>query len=140
MVIFVRVLITDMLKLPADVERPQTSNPPENACEIVLEAGIQTGDLLVTKRQWGAFYATELDQQLRRKGIKTIVLGGIATNFGVESTARAAFDQGYEIVFVSDAMAGPNAEMHYFSVQKLFPIMGRVRTTQEILDSLKEAH
>jgi nicotinamidase-related amidase len=53
----------------------------------------------VTKRQWGAFYATDLDQQLRRRGIRTIVLGGIATNFGVESTARAAFDRGYELVF-----------------------------------------
>ena len=44
------------------------------------------GDIVITKRQWGAFHGTELDLQLRRRGIRGIVLGGIATNFGVEFT------------------------------------------------------
>lgn len=134
--VYVRVLVTDMVRLPADVERPQPVELPENACEIVSEAGMQPGDILITKRQWGAFYDTGLDQQLRRRSIKTIIIGGISTNFGVESTARAAFDRGYELVFASDAMSSTNADMHNFSVQKLFPIMGRVRTTEEIAASL----
>ncbi len=72
-------------------------------------------DLLITKRQWGAFHGTPLDQLLRRRGIKTIVMGGIATNFGVESTARAAIEQGYAVVFAEDAMTTMSAEMHQFA-------------------------
>jgi nicotinamidase-related amidase len=94
---------------------------------------VQPGDLVVTKRQWGAFYATDLDQQLRRRSIRTIVLGGIATNFGVESTARAAFDRGYELVFAENAMSSISAEAHHFSVNNIFPLMGRVRSVEEIV-------
>jgi nicotinamidase-related amidase len=90
----------------------------------------------VTKRHWGAFYGTELEQQLLRRGIKTIILGGVATNFGVESTARAAFDRGYEILFAEDAMSSISAEAHDFSVRSLFPRIGRVRTVDQILAGL----
>ena len=78
--------------------------------EIVPELGPKPTDFVVTKRQWGAFYGTELDLQLRRRGIRTIVIGGIATNFGVESTARDAFERGYEQVFAEDAMSSVSAE------------------------------
>lgn len=136
-VVYVHVMVTDMIRLPADVQRPMPGDIPANACDIVPEAGMLEGDLLVTKRQWGAFYATDLDQQLRRRGIKTIILGGISTNMGVESTARAAFDRGYEIVFASDAMTSSKAEWHEFSVGQIFPQMGRVRTTEQILEEIK---
>ena len=63
-------------------------------------------DLVITKRQWGAFHGTELDLQLRRRGIRCIVLGGIATNIGVESTARAALELGYELVIAEDMCGG----------------------------------
>jgi nicotinamidase-related amidase len=137
LVVYVHVLVTEVLRLPTDVERPAVGSLPPNACDIVPEAGMKEGDLLVTKRQWGAFYATDLDQQLRRRGIRTIILGGISTNMGVESTARAAFDHGYEIVFASDAMSSSKAEWHEFSVGQIFPIMGRVRTTEQILEEIK---
>ncbi|MEH2290985.1 isochorismatase family protein [Nostoc sp.] len=94
---------------------------------------IQKSILLSRKRQWGAFSGTELEQQLRRRGVRTIVLGGIATNFGVESTARAAFDRGYELVFAEDAMSSISAEAHTFVVNNIFPIMGRIRSTEQIL-------
>jgi nicotinamidase-related amidase len=68
----------------------------------------------------GAFHGTALDQQLRRRGIRTVIMGGIATNFGVESTARAAFDHGYALVFAHDAMSSIKG-MHEFAVQSIFP-------------------
>ena len=88
---------------------------------------------MVTKRNWGAFYGTDLDLQLRRRGIKTIVLGGIATNMGVESTARAAHEHGYSQILVEDAMASRSVEMHAFAVGTVFPLLGLVRSTEEVL-------
>ena len=77
----------------------------------------QPGDLRITKRQWGAFHGTELDLQLRRRGIQTMVLGGIATNIGVESTARQAWEHGYAVVLAEDATSGMSAEMHEFAIK-----------------------
>lgn len=133
MVVFVRVLVTEILDLPIDAPALRgPGTPPPEASELVPEAGVQPGDIVVTKRQWGAFYGTDLEQQLRRRGIRTIVLGGIATNIGVESTARAAFDMGYELVFAEDAMSGLSTEAHTFAVTNLFPRMGRVRSAEVI--------
>lgn len=85
----------------------------------------------------GAFYGTDLEQQLRRRNIRTIILGGIATNFGVECTARSAFDRGYQLVFAEDAMSSVSAEAHQFSVDTIFPRMGRVRSTAQIITALQ---
>ena len=139
MVIYVRVLVDELLALPADapMKKPGTPAPPPEAVHFAPEAQIQAGDHVVTKRQWGAFYGTDLDQLLRRRNIKTIVLGGIATNYGVESTARAAFDRGYELVLVEDAMSSMQAEAHKFSCENVFRTMGRVRSTREVIDALQ---
>lgn len=138
-VIYVHVLLHEILRQSADKPMMPANAPlpPAAASELVPEAGLEPGDVLVTKRQWGAFYGTSLDQQLRRRGITTIIMGGIATNFGVESTARAALDQGYELVFAEDAMSSLSPEMHSFSIEKTFPIMGRVRSTEEIIAALR---
>jgi len=134
-VVWVHVLLNELLALPADApgRTPDTPPAPAEASELVPEIGAQPGDVIVAKRQWGAFYGTNLEQQLRRRGIDTIVIGGIATNFGVESTARAAFDFGFKLVFVEDATSGLNEEMHHFSFEKLFRHMGHVRSTQETI-------
>jgi nicotinamidase-related amidase len=138
--VFVRVLVTDVLSLPADRSNLRPPGPlPPSASELVPEAGFREGDVLITKRQWGAFYGTNLEQQLRRRGIRTIIMAGVATNMGVESTARAAHDQGYELVFAEDAMSSLSAEFHQFSVQNIFPIMGRVRSSAEIIEALQKA-
>jgi nicotinamidase-related amidase len=84
------------------------------------------GDVLITKRQWGAFHGTELDLQLRRRGVGTMVLAGIATNFGVESTARQAWEHGYSVVIAEDATSSYSAEMHNFAVKFIFPRISRV--------------
>jgi nicotinamidase-related amidase len=90
------------------------------------------GDICITKRQWGAFYGTEMDLQLRRRGIKTIVLGGIATNIGVESTAREAWEHNYAIVLAEDITSGMSAELHEFAVKNIFPRISRVTTVPNI--------
>lgn len=137
-VVYVRVDVADVLRLPVDapMRDPNAPPPPPSASQVVAESGYQASDLLITKRQWGAFYGTELDQQLRRRKVQTIILGGIATNFGVESTARAAFDRGYELIFVEDAMSSLSAAAHDFAIQNIFPRMGRVRSTAETLSAL----
>jgi nicotinamidase-related amidase len=141
MVVFVHVLLNDMVSLPADQpgNAPGAAAPPPEASHFVPEAGVEATDLVIVKRQWGAFYGTNLDQQLRRRGIKTIVIGGIATNMGVESTARAAFDRAYELVFVEDAMTSFSAEAHQFACGQVFKRMGRVRSTEHVLQALRAA-
>ena len=138
-VVYVHVKLDEILHLAADqpMMKPGAPPPPPEASELVPEAGyLQGTDHLVTKRQWGAFYGTSLGQHLRRKGVRTVILGGIATNFGVESTARAAFDEGFELVFAEDAMTTMSTEMQNFATTKLFPIMGRVRSSAEIAEAL----
>ena len=127
----------DALKQPVD--RPSPLPPgglPANWWEIPDELATVPSDILVTKRQWGAFYGTELDLQLRRRGISTLVLAGISTNIGVESTARAAWEQSYALVLVEDAMSSHSTEAHCFAVEQIFPRLGRVRATADILKML----
>jgi len=90
----------------------------------------------LSTRQWGAFYGTELDLELRRRGMTAIILCGISTNIGVESTARFAYEYGYNQVFAEDAMAALSAEEHALTVTKIFPRIGLVRKTEEILVDL----
>jgi nicotinamidase-related amidase len=139
LVIFVRVKVTETLSLPVDAPNPRPANIPPEASELVAELNVQAGDVVITKRQWGAFYGTDLEQQLRRRQIRTLVMGGIATNFGVESTARAAHDYGYELVFAEDAMSSLSAEAHGFATKNIFPRMGRVRSTEQVLAALAPA-
>jgi nicotinamidase-related amidase len=125
----------DRLSQPTD--SPQLASAAEPGWDQISPAlGRREHDILVTKRQWGAFYGTALDLQLRRRGVKTIVIGGIATNFGVESTARDAYERGYALVFVEDAMAGLSDDAHLFAIGNIFPRIGRVRSTEEVLKSL----
>ena len=127
----------DALQPLADAPRRMPSLPPDWA-EIVPELGPQPGDFVITKRQWGAFFGTDLDLQFRRRGITTMILCGISTNIGVESTARFAFEYGYQQIFAEDAMAALSAEEHAHPVTKIFPRLGRVRSTAEIVAGLTE--
>jgi nicotinamidase-related amidase len=125
----------DALDPVCDAPRP-AQTPPPDWTEIVPEMGPKQGDFVITKHQWGAFYGTELDLELRRRGMTTIVLCGISTNIGVESTARFAFEYGYNQVFAEDAMSALSLEEHVFSVTKIFPRIGLVRRTGEIVADL----
>ena len=73
-----------------------------------------------------------LDLQLRRRGVTSVVIGGIATNIGVESTARAAHEHGYAVVLAEDAITGRSAVMHAFAFDHILPLLGRVAKADEI--------
>ncbi|WP_435613152.1 isochorismatase family protein [Streptomyces sp. bgisy159] len=106
------------------VERPGAAQQPPGSG--LVQGLLHDGDLEIVKRTLGAFQATGLDDALRRRGVATLVFGGIATNLGVESTARAAADLGYELVFVEDAMAAFTEAEHRASVTLDFPRLGSV--------------
>lgn len=86
----------------------------------------QPGDLVVLKRHWGAFTGTDLDLQLRRRGIRTVAIAGIATNFGVESTARSAWELSYDVVIVEDACTSLGEGLHRFAIDHILPRIARI--------------
>jgi nicotinamidase-related amidase len=92
--------------------------------------------IVVTKRTWGAFHDTDLDAQLRRRNITQIVLAGISTSAGVESTARAAHEHGYHVTLAVDAMTDRDLDVHNHSVKQIFPRLGQTGTTAEITELL----
>jgi len=119
----------------ADQPRPPMK-PPADFAELMPELGQQPSDVVVTKHQPNAFYATDLEVQLARRRIRTIILGGISTNLGVEATARAAHERGYEQLFVPDVMAARELDLHDHTVRRILPTMGRVRTLEVVLGAL----
>ena len=127
---------SDALKQPVDRPAPARTLP-HDWLEYADELAVAASDIRITKRQWGAFHGTELDLQLRRRGVSRIVLGGISTNIGVESTARAAWEHGYALILAEDAMSAASAEQHRYTVEHIFPRLGRVRPTAGILDALR---
>lgn len=113
---------------------------PEGWDQVVDELSGHDGDIHVTKHNWGAFHGTDLDVQLRRRGVTQILLTGVATSLGVESTARAAFEHGYNISLATDAMTDMNADAHRNSIERIFPRLGETGTTAEILELLAKTH
>src|ERR1017187_4225534 len=118
----------DRLQPPCDAPFARSGTLTPEGLVLARELNVQPSDYQVTKRQWGAFYGTDLDLQLRRRGMTTIILTGIASHIGVESTARAAFEHGYDQVFVEDATASMSAETHAYPFKNVFPRMGRIRS------------
>jgi len=117
-------------RMPADVP----------ADFFALAEGLNTDptDILVTKHSVGAFATTDLDAILRERGVTQIVLTGVATSVGVESTARNAHDLGYHVVLAADAMADLTPSAHEYAVASVFPRLGEVSSTEEILGKLAE--
>ncbi len=128
----------DRLNPISDEQMPARPQPmPKDWSDFVPELNKSETDVIITKRQWGAFYGTELELQLRRRKIDTIVLCGIATNYGVESTARFAYEYGFQQIFAEDAISSMSKEMHDASVNYVLKRIGRVRRTEEILENLR---
>jgi nicotinamidase-related amidase len=133
LVVWVRVSFSsdfaDALRMPID--RPMNHSALPTGWDE-LPGPVSAADLVITKRQWGAFYGTELDLQLRRRGVRRIVLGGIATSIGVESTARAAAEQNYELVIAEDLCSCVSAEMHASSINNILPRLSRITLSEAI--------
>ncbi|MGW4715088.1 isochorismatase family protein [Nocardia sp. NPDC004260] len=120
--------------------RSDISSPPgalPDGWDVIVDdlAG-HPDDITVTKRTWGAFHGTDLDLQLRRRRVTQIVLAGLTTSIGVESTARAAFEHGYHVTLATDAMADLNVEAHRNSIDRIFPLLGETGCTAEIVETL----
>ena len=125
-----------MLKVESDTSFDRPAVLPPDWSEFVPEIAPVSSDIVISKKQWGAFYGTELELQLRRRGMDTIVLCGISTEYGVESTARFAYEMGFRQVFAEDAMASASAESHNAAVTFILRRIGRVRKTNEILKAI----
>lgn len=110
---------------------------PPDWRELVPELDPQPEDLLVTKHRPGAFIGTGLDALLRQRSVTQVVLAGISTGNGVEATARSAYDYGYHVAMVVDAMTDMSAEAHQYNVEKVFPRIGETDTTEAVLRLLQ---
>ncbi|HVJ32071.1 MAG TPA: hydrolase [Terriglobia bacterium] len=119
------------MSLPAD-------GLPAGWADFPKELNGLDADIVITKRQWSAFYGTELDLQLRRRGMTHVIVGGIATNFGVESTARDAWQHDYAVLIAEDLCATFSDEMHLFALEKTLPRIAKIRKTDEIIAGLNE--
>jgi nicotinamidase-related amidase len=137
LVVFVRTSFlpdeSDALRPAIDATRAAKPHRAEGWDQIVPALTPLATEPVVTKRGFNAFHGSDLDLQLRRHGIRTVVMAGISTNFGVEGTARAAYDHGYEVIFAEDAMGTNTVEMHEGSLRNVFPYIGRLRSVAEIV-------
>lgn len=122
---------------PGRTEQARRAAPPPDWADLIPEIARQPQDRLVTKRSWGAFLHTDLDAQLKSLDVTQIVLCGIATSIGVESTARQAYELGYNVTLAVDAMTDLHADAHQNSLTRIFPRLGETGSTGDILDLLE---
>jgi nicotinamidase-related amidase len=120
-----------------EVSPPASIQMSPDWTELVEELEAQSHDYRVTKQRWGAFHETDLDQILRTRGATQVVIAGVATSAGVESTARSAYEHGYHVVLAVDAMTDMHADAHRHSVERIFPRIGETATTEEIIAMLE---
>jgi len=109
---------------------------PADFSELLPELNVQSGDILTTKRSWGAFANTGLEGELKRRGVTQVVITGVATGTGVEATARQAYEAGFHVTLATDAMTDVRAEAHAYSLASVFPRLGETGLTQGILNLL----
>ncbi len=122
---------------PGRTEQPRRySTLPEGFSDLIPELDRQSSDIIVTKRTWGAFASTDLEAQLKSKGVTQVVVTGVATGTGVEATARQAYEQGFNVTLALDAMTDVRPEAHAYSLAHVFPRLGETGSTQNILDLL----
>lgn len=118
-------------------QAPRRRGPaPPGFTDLLPELGRSADDILVTKKTWGAFAGTDLDARLRARGVTQVVVAGVATATGVESTARQAYEAGFNVAVATDAVADMRPEAHAYSFRYVFPRLGETGTAQEIIEHL----
>lgn len=131
------VLVTVAGAAPGRTEQPRVIIPRDKDwADLVPELDQQPGDMLVIKQTWGAFTNTGLEAQLKARGVTQVVIAGVATGTGVEATARQAYEAGFHVTLARDAMTDRRSEAHDYSIANVFPRLGEVGTTQEIIGLL----
>jgi nicotinamidase-related amidase len=119
-----------------DTPRPNFAPPPDWA-ELAPELDAQPSDHRVTKQRYGAFIGTDLDAYLRNRNATQVFITGVSTSAGVESTARSAFDLGYHVVVITDAITDRNPDAHRHTVESVFPRIAETTTTADVLNHLE---
>jgi nicotinamidase-related amidase len=123
---------------PGRTERAQRNldTLPADFTDFVPEIGRHPGDIVVTKRTWGAFTSTGLEARLKGLGVTQVVIIGVATGTGVEATARQAYEQGFNVTLAVDAMTDGRAEAHDYSINNVFPRLGETGSSRDVLGLL----
>lgn len=130
-------LVNVTVAAPGRTEQPRrTPARSEDWAILIPELNQQPGDIVVTKRTWGAFASTDLDAQLKALGVTQVVIVGVATGTGVEATARQAYEQGFHVTLATDAMTDTRPETHDYSIRCVFPRLGETGTSLEVIDLL----
>lgn len=106
---------------------------PADFAEVLDELDPQAGDIRAVKQTWGVFASTGLEAQLKALGVTQVVVTGVATSAGVESTARQAFEAGFNVTVAVDAVADLRPDMHEHSIAKVFPRLGETGSTADVL-------
>jgi nicotinamidase-related amidase len=132
------VLVNVDAAAPGRAEQSRNFVRADDWADLVPELNQQPNDITVTKKTWGAFSSTDLDARLKKLGVTQVVVAGVATSAGVESTARHAHELGYNVTLATDAMTDMSVETHTNSVSRIFPRIGETGTVREIMDLLDE--
>ncbi len=111
---------------------------PGDSADLLPELGSHPDDIHLTKHRWGAFTGSDLDEQLRARGVTQVVIGGVSTSVGVETTARSAYELGYDVVLAVDAMLDRDPVCHEHSIARVFPKLGETTTTATVEAALDE--
>lgn len=131
------VLVNVAGAAPGRTEQPrQTGTLTAGWTELIQELHRQQGDIVITKRSWGAFATTDLDAQLKARDVTQVAILGVATGTGVEATARQAYELGFNVTLVIDAMTDTRREAHDYSIQNVFPRLGETGTCQDVMNLL----
>ncbi|WNL44906.1 isochorismatase family protein [Dyella sp. BiH032] len=130
------VLVNVLGGAPGRVQQRPAGERPADWAELMPQLDAQPGDHRVSKRSWGAFVNTDLAEYLRAQGVTQVVIGGVSTSIGVESTARQAYEGGFNVTLAVDAMTDSNADAHDNSVTRIFPRLGEIGTVREIVERL----
>ena len=132
------VLVNVAGRAPGRTEQPprETGARSQSWTDFIPELDQQPGDIVVTKRTWGAFANTGLEARLKAQGVTQVVIAGVATATGVEATARQAYEGGFNVTLAIDAMTDMRPEAHDYSLKNVFPRLGETGKSKEIIDLL----
>lgn len=133
------VLVTADGTAPGRAEQSRSlGNLPPGFADVVDEMDPQPGDILVRKQTWGVFASSDLEARLKALGVTQVVVTGVATSAGVESTARQAYEAGFNVTIPVDAVADLRPEAHAASLTLTFPRLGETGTTADVLALLEK--
>jgi nicotinamidase-related amidase len=132
------VLVVAAGRAPGRTDQPRRgpAQLPPGATDLVPELIQAEGDIHVVKHTPGAFAKTGLEDKLNALGVTQVVITGVATSGGVDSTARQAYELGFNVTLPTDAMRDGSSETHAETVSKVFPRIAEVGTTDDVLACL----